>query len=162
MWPNREGINENALVTQKIIVKRIQKINYWKDEDKYRIFSSAYKSSFVITTVGTMADTGNNLDNILKNDTIIIKIHSSRLSDLDNKLKAIPIYSLQKNGRQIYSVDRYNNAQKTHEKRWRTISIVSGVLFLLRGFPIVSSKTAYILAGLSFIIIITIRLLNIW
>lgn len=160
--PKRKDVNEHELVTQQIIVSGIQKINYHKSDDKYRIFSPGYENSFVIRTPGRVGGRETELDRITKNDTLVIKIHASRQFDTDAKQKAIPIYSLKKNGKLIYDVDTYNKAQTTYDKRWGIIFLIMGSLFLLRGFTLISSKTAYIIAGLSIITIITISLMGIW
>lgn len=161
-WQNKNDIAESELSTKTIIVRNdIQKIGR-RSRYEYRLGATEYECSFVIKTAGSMAARKDQLTSITKNDTLIIKIHNSRLSDLNSKSKDIPIYSLIRNNFLVYDTDSYNQAQKMRDKRWGIIFIIMGALFMLRGLVVISSKTAYVLAGLSGVIIITLRLLDIW
>lgn len=163
LWTEKKGISENELETKTVVVSHnIRKIGGRKSKYEYRLWTNEYQCSFVIKTAGGIAAHWDNLDNITKNDTLIIKIHNSRLSDIHTKSEDIPIYSLIKNNKWVYDIDSYNNSQKTLDKRWKVIFIIMSVLFILRGLIIISGKTAYILAGLTVVIIIALRLLNIW
>jgi hypothetical protein len=162
LWPSGKEISEDELVTKSVVVKSLQKILYYKSGHKYTFDSYEYECSFAITAGGVLAGTTSELDRISKNDTLLVKITSGRLSDLHTKLEYIPVYSIQKNGKSIFTVDSYNKAQTTYDKRWSTIYLVMGILFLLRGFTLISSKAAYISGAFSLIIILTVRLLNIW
>lgn len=163
LWINSEEISERDLENKTVIVSRDIRINYGlKSKYEYQFWVNEYQCSFVIKTAGGIAAHWNNLDSITKSDTLIIKMHKSRLSDLDKQYEEIPIYSLEKNNDQIFDLDSYNTSQNTLNKRWRIISLILGILFVFRGLTIISSKTAYVLAGLSAAIIITMRFLNIW
>ncbi len=163
LWSDRKEIDESELVTKTIVVSHdIRKIGGRRSKYEYRLWTNEYQCSFVIKTAGGIAADWNDLDNITKNDTLTIKIHNSRLSDMNKKSEDIPIYSLIKNNSLVYDIDSYNSSQKTLDKRWNVIFVIMSVLFILRGLIIISSKTAYVLAGLSAVIIITLRILNIW
>lgn len=162
-WADKKDITESELETKTIVVSQnIRKIGGRQSRYEYRLWTNEYQCSFVIKTTGGIAAHWDNLDNITKNDTLIIKIHNSRLSDLNKKSEDIPIYSLIKNNKWVYDIDSYNNSQKQYDKRWNVICIILSILFIFRGLTIISSKTAYVLAGISAAIIITLRLLNIW
>ena len=162
LWKDKNNIHENNLETITIIVSNdIQYIGSRRSKFEYILYSSEYKCSFVINSAGALAAKWTNLENTVKNDTLIIKIHTSRLQDLNKKTEEIPVYSLIKNNKLVYDVDSYNISQKTIDLRWSLIFIIIGILFILRGLTIISSKTSYILSGLSIVIIITLLLLNI-
>lgn len=163
LWSDKKDILENELETKTVVVSHdIRKIGGRRSKYEYQLWSNEYQCSFVIKTAGGIAAHWDYLDNITKNDTLIIKIHNSRLSDLKKKYEDIPIYSLVKNNNQVYDIYSYNNSQKTLDKRWNVIFIIMSILFIFRGLTLISSKTTYIIAGLSVTIIITLRLLNIW
>ena len=163
LWADKKDITESELETKTIVVRDdIRKIGGRRSKYEYQLWTNEYQCSFVIKKAGGIAAHWDNLDNITKNDTLIIKIHNSRLSDLNKKSEDIPIYSLIKNNKWVYDTDSYNNSQKQYNKRWNIIFVIMSILFILRGLTIISSKTVYILAGFSATIIITLRLLNIW
>ncbi len=163
LWPVKKDISESELEAKTVIVSHdIKKMGGRNSKYEYRLWTNEYQCSFVIKTAGGIAAHWDNLGNITKNDTLIIKIHNSRLADLNKKSEDIPIYSLVKNDKPIYDIDTYNISQNTLNKRWNIILVISVILFVFRGLTIISSKTTYILAGLSAAIIITLRLLNIW
>ena len=160
---DKSDIRENELETKTIIVSNdIQKTGGRRSKFEYRLGSREYQCSFVIKAAGALAAKWTNIENTINNDTLTIKIHSSRLQDLSKQSEYIPIYSLIKNNKLVYDVDNYNISQKTIDRRWSLIFIVVGILFILRGLTIISSKTSYILSGLSIIAVITLRLLNMW
>jgi hypothetical protein len=163
LWTDKINIQENDLETRTIIVSHdIQYTGGRRSKFEYRLGSTEYPCSFVIKSAGALAAKWTNLENTIKNDTLIIKIHTNRLQDLNKKTEDIPIYSLIKNNKLVYDTDGYNISQKTIDRRWSLIFIIIGILFILRGLTIISSKTSYILSGLSIIVMITLRLLNIW
>lgn len=163
IWTDKKEIAENELETKTVVVSHnIIKIGKNRSRNEYRIWTNEHQCSFIIKTAGGMAARWSNLDNITKNDTLIIKIHISRLTDLNKKFKDIAIYSLTKNNKSIYDIDSYNNSQKQLDKRWNITFIIMSILLILRGLSMISSKTAYILAAFSAVIIITLRFLNIW
>jgi hypothetical protein len=163
LWTDKKDIIVSELETKTIVVRQdIRKIGGRTSKHEYRLWTNEYQCSFVIKKAGCIAAHWDNIDNITKNDTLIIKVNKSRLSDLNKKSEDIPIYSLIKNNKYVYDTDSYNNSQKQYDKRWNVIYTIMGILFILRGLTIISSRTAYVLAGLSVAIIITIRLLNIW
>jgi hypothetical protein len=162
LWADKKDLEASELETKTIVVSQdIQKIG-GRSNYEYRLWTKEYACSFVIKTAGGIAAQWDNLDNITKNDTLIIKIHHSRLADLNNKSEDIPIYSLVKNSKWVYDIDSYNKSQKNYDKRWNVIFILMSILFVLRGMTIISNKTAYILVGISAAIIITLRILNLW
>ncbi len=162
LWADKKDVVESELETKTIVVSQdIQKTG-GRSNYEYRLWPKEYACSFVIKTAGGIAAHWVNLDNITQNDTLIIKIHNSRLADLNKKSEDIPIYSLMKNNKWVYDLDSYNKSQKNYDKRWNVILIIMSILFVLRGMTIISSKTTYILAAISASIIITLRLLNLW
>jgi hypothetical protein len=163
-WKDKKIIHSHQLETIKIVASHdIQKIGRRKSNDEFRIHPQEYECSFVIKTAGGLAaNWDDNLYNITKYDTLTIKIHHSRLSDLNEKSEKIPIYSLIKNSQLIYDTDGYNTAQRTLDRRWNVILIIMSILFILRGLTIISGKTAFILAGCSILILIILRSINVW
>ncbi len=163
LWPDKKDILESELETKTVIISHnIKKIGGRNSKYEYKLWTNEYQCSFVIEIAGCIAAHWDNLDNITKNYTLIIKINSNRLSDLNKKSEDIPIYSLIKNNKGVYDIESYNNSQKKYDKRWKVIFIIMCIILILRGLTIISSKTANILAGLSVAIIITLRFLNIW
>lgn len=94
LLPNNINIIENDLVFKEIIVKYdIIDISSRRSEKVYRISAKANSCDFVIDKIGAIAAKWNNLDNIIKNDTLKIQIHKNSLNKLDTKAD-ITIYSL--------------------------------------------------------------------
>jgi hypothetical protein len=159
---NKE-INHTELNSKTIIVNNdIHKFRGRKNKYSYRILSTEYKSSFVIEPEGGIAANWRNLDNIKKNDTLIIEISNNRKVDLNNKSEDIPIFSLIKNNKKIYDLESYNKAKKKYDRRLNIIFIIMSILLIARGFNVFSSRISYILAGLSVLIIISLKILNLW
>ena len=160
---DKSAVEESELVTKTLILKNnIQEIKYWKDRNAFQFYSTEDQCLFVIEKGVRTASNSIDLDNLDKGDTIFVNIHKNSLVDLTKKTEKIPIYSIQKNGRQIYDVASYNNTRKTYEGRWRIVFLIFGVLITIRGLNIISSKTAYILAGISILITIITKICNIW
>jgi hypothetical protein len=156
-------IKHTELNSKTIVVNNeIHKFRGRKNKYSYRIWSTEYQSSFVIEPEGGIAANWKDLDNIKKNDTLIIEIGNDRNVDLDNKSKDIPIFSLIKNNKIVYDLKSYNKAKKEYDRRRNIIFIIMSILLIARGFNIFSSKTSYILAGLSLLVIISLKILNIW
>ncbi|WP_445720371.1 hypothetical protein [Flavobacterium sp.] len=151
-------VNSKTIIANNDIYKFLGR----KNKYRYRIWSTEHKSSFVIEPEGGIAANWKDLDNIKKNDTLIIEIGNNREVDLDNKSEAIPIFSLIKNNKIVYDLESYNKAKKEYDRRWNIIFIIMSILLIARGFNVFSSKTSYILAGLSVLIIIFLKILNIW
>lgn len=149
--PTQKPVDKNNLSALKIFVSRVQKISSHKSSEQYRIYANNYQSLFKINAGGCTPKAGKIIDGILTNDTLEISIPSNRLNDLNNEHESIPIYAMQKGNEQVYTVSDYNAAQKTYSDRWGLIFLTMGVLFLLRGFALISSKVAYILGGVSLI-----------
>ena len=162
-WKNNYEIKVSELETKTIVASiDIKNIGNNKDDISYRIWPKEYKCSFIINDASGLAANWKNLDNIKKDDTLIIQIQSKRINDLSNKAVDIPIYSLIRNGKPIYDLESYNQAQNKINKRWRIISLIMGILLTLRGLSIISSKTGFIMAGISAIIIITLRITGLY
>ena len=162
-WSDKDDIDKNSLVTKTIILnKDIKKVIGNRSRQAYYIYAYDYNCDFCILTPGGMAaKSRDNLDNIKTADTLTIKIHESRLADLQVKSEDVYIYSLEINGRPEFTVDDYNIAKQKYSRRWGIIFLVIGAIIMLRGLTLISNKTAFILGGLCFTIIITLRLLNI-
>jgi len=161
MPPTRD-IAENELTTRTVVVsENIKNINYWKNENKYRLSTREHKCQFLISTPGYVADSDNQLDSIRKNDTLIIQFATNELTDLDKPTENVEVYSLKKS-EYIYDLEGYNFASKTLNRRWASLLLFIGGLFLLRGFALISSKTASIVTAIGIAIIVSARLLNFW
>lgn len=160
---NKSDISADELTKETIIVKSpIRNIHRSKSSDEYSISALNYPCSFIIRTPGVVAANRQGIADITQNDTLLVQISNSRVEDLNNKVKNIPIYSLVKNNQVIYGLAAYNESQATLNKRWNTIFIAMGLLFLLRGFGLISSKVSYIAGILAALAVIALRLLNIW
>lgn len=162
-WTDKPDINEYDLKSEVIILcQDIKKINGTRTSYEYRLNTNKYDCSFIIETAGGMAAGWKNLDSLKKNDTLEIKYHSSRNIDLFEKGELIPIYTVIKDENIIYSLESYKKSQQTLDKRWKIIFLILGVLFILRGLTVISSKMSYIIAGIIIATIIALRFLNIW
>ncbi|MES2381765.1 MAG: hypothetical protein V4538_12030 [Bacteroidota bacterium] len=160
---NKSDISGDELTTKTIVVKSpVRNIHRRRSNDEYSISALNYGCSFIIRTPGVMAAKGQDIANITQNDTLLIHIRNSRVDDLNNKSKDIPIYTLIKNNHVIYGLAAYNESQAILDKRWNIVFIMMGSLFLLRGLALISSKAGYILGGLAALTIIVLRILHIW
>lgn len=160
--PNQKNINVNNLVFKVIIVSYdITDISGSKSEIKYRISDKENTCSFVVDRVGAIAAKWKNLDNIVKNDTLQIQIHKNSLKKL-NTTADITIYTLIKNKQLIFDLDGYNKELNVYEKKWDTTYIIGFVLFIFRGFTIISSNVAYILVALTVIIFLILNHFEKW
>lgn len=161
-YKSAKNIDENELVKKTLIVSNsIEKIRVGKTMHYYRFYTTTNNCSFIIKTAGGMAAKWENIENITKGDTLQVEIHNSRLTDLVNKVEEVPIYSLEKNGEQIFTVSGYNKAQQTYDRRWGILFITIGSILLLRGFTLITSKMAYIMAVIGFVVIMALRFLHI-
>lgn len=143
-----------------VVTSDIHKFRGRKNKYSYRIWSTEHKASFVIEPEGGSAANWENLDNIKKNDTLVIEIDDHRNEDLENESEAIPVFSLIKNNKIVFDLESYTTAKKKYDTKWNIIFILMSILLFARGFSIFSSKTSYILAGIGVLIIISLKILN--
>lgn len=163
LWTGQQTVQQNELDTLTIVLNQdIQKSGGRRSLYQFRLNTEDYACTFVIKNAGGMAAQWDNLDNTLAGDTLIIGIHNSRLKDLTNKVKTIPIYTLIKNNQQVYTLNNYNASQKMINRRWNTIFTFAGILFLLLGFGLLSRNVTAFVAAVGFLVITTLRILDVW
>ena len=162
LLPNNNNIIENDLVLKEIIVKYdIKDISSRKSEKVYRINDKENSCSFVIDKIGAIAAKWNNLDNIIKNDTLQIQIHKNSLNKLDSKVD-IFIYSLIKNNQLIFDLYGYNKEQNVYDKKWDTTFIIGSVLLIFLVLRIISKNVAFIMIVISVVIFLILNHLDKW
>lgn len=162
LWPARNIVNESRLVTKTLMVSRpIKPLSSRSGGYEYRIQAKDYACSFGIKTAGAIAAHWHPLDGITTNDTLEIKIHESRLKDLQNQSENIAVYSLRKNGTLFFDVTDYNREQKLLNRRWETIGSIAGALLILRGLTLVSSTFAWVVGIAAVVVIVVLRFMNV-
>ena len=126
----------------------------------HRLWTNETKAAFKIDVSGGIASKWTPLDSLKRGDTLTIKYAGKKEADLGDHAKEIPIYFLQKAGKLYFDTNAYNQSQAAYEKRWFWITLICGLLLILRGLSIVKPKVAYVLVGLSLTAIIILRLLG--
>ena len=162
-WNNKTDITEAELTTKTITVSHpIQIIHSNRSKLAYRFGSQQYACDFTISSFGDVAARGQGLENITAGDTLVIKIHDSRLNDLNNKSEDIPVYALERNSKQLYDLTGYNEVKQTYYKRLNMVMLVMGILLLLNGLTILSGTAAMVIAVLCVVVSLLLRWLNVW
>jgi hypothetical protein len=161
-YPKDTAIDEADL--KKIKITLSQDIEYIKgrrgNNSFHRLWTTETKAAFIIDVPGGMAAKWRPLDSLKHGDSLTIKYESARDIDVGNGAKEIPIYFLQKGERLYFDTTSYNQSETVYSTRWSWIFLIGGALFILRGLTLINSKVSYIIGGLSFAVIVILRILN--
>ena len=131
-----------------------------RDRPYHRFWTNETKAAFIIKVPGSIAAKPELLSSLMKGDTLTIKYFSADETEVNNKSKEIPIYFLKKGDHLYFDAASYNRANTIIDNRWNWLLLIGGILLTLRGTTIINSKTTYILAGISLVIIVVLRIIN--
>ena len=137
--------------------------NSKRDGSTYRqLWTKETKAAFTIASPGDVVAPEGSLDSLKKGDTLNIKYSSVHDNELNDGVKEIPIYHLQKGKRVYFELSSYNKVQDAATGRFKVIAVILGLLLGLYGFNVISQKTAWITGGVGVVLFVIVRALNIF
>ncbi len=161
-YPKKTTIDDINLTTKTITLSH--NIEFIKGNSKsnsfHRLWTNETKAAFTINVPGEIAAKCTLLDSLRKGDSLRIKYSSKREIDIEDATKEIPIYFLQKVDKLYFDTTAYNHSKADYERRRNLLMLIGGIFLTLRGLTIINSKIAYILAALSIVTIVVLKLLN--
>ena len=127
-----------------------------------RLWTKETQAAFTIASPGGVVAPDGSLDSLKKGDTLTIKYSSVHDNELNNGVKEIPIYYLQKGKRVYFELNAYNKAQDAAAHRLKVIAIITGILMLLYGFNVINQKYAWVTVGAGVVVFVVLRALNLF
>lgn len=159
-YPDNTPVNDLDLKTKTVTLSRdIEYVSGHRSNNSFhRLWTNETQAAFKIEVPAGIAANWKPLDSLKRGDCLVIKYENARETDLRDGASEIPIYFLQKGERLIFDTTAYNIGKVVYAKRWGWIFLIGGALFILRGLTLVNSKTTWILGGISFAVILALRL----
>jgi len=159
--PDEIIINDLSKVELTIKLVPIQ-IKGYRSQIAYVIESVEHKAKFQITKPGAMAAGWDIMKTLRKGDVLNALILKSDYEYINNNNKKIKIYSLQRNAKELFSVDDYNKTSNKYYRRWRLLFVVLGLLLFARGIDVITSNSAWVIAIICALVVLFFRWKNIW
>jgi hypothetical protein len=126
----------------------------------HRLWTKETKAAFTIASPGEVVAPDGSLDSLKKGDTLTVKYYHGDENKLNNGVKEIPIYYLQKGKRVYFELNSYNKAQDATTARYKLIALIAGIITLLNGFNVINKKLTWIIGGGAAAVVIILLCLN--
>ena len=161
-YPQGKDFTADDLSTKTVTLSsNIENLHSTRSSSSYhRLWTRETKAAFTIASPGEVVAPDGSLDSLKKGDTLTVKYSSIHDNELNNGVKEIPIYYLQKGKRVYFELSSYNKAQDAATGRYKIIAIIIGILTLLYGFNVISKKITWIAAGAGLVLVIVLRALD--
>ena len=129
-----------------------------RGENCYRFWSKSYNAEFVLKRGSIPTESYSKISQLKKDDLITIFIRKQEMSDLNDKLNEITVFSIEKNNQALLKLDSYNLNRKMYNLRISVFMIFGAILFVLNSFSLIRLKQNYIIIGLFILGVLAMRI----
>jgi hypothetical protein len=161
-FPKGDDLTPDDLSSKTVTLNnKIENIHNTRTSDNYqRFWTKETKAAFTIGSPGEVLTPDGAFDSLKNGDILNIEYAKVHDDELNNGVKEIPIYYLQKGKRVYFELNSYNKVQDAADARVKVIAPIVGILLLLYGFNVVNKKYTLITAGAGVVVFVILRAID--